>query len=49
MLATFVVESRKGGLFTERSSPELWTLVALAVGLGVGLVLQVRRRRRTGG
>jgi hypothetical protein len=45
MALTFVVEPRKGGLFAERASPEVLTLLAIAVGLGAGMVIRVLRRR----
>ena len=47
MVAMFVVEPRKGGLFAEQSSPEFLTLVAVAVSLGIGIVVEVMRRRST--
>jgi hypothetical protein len=45
MPVLFVVEPRKGGLFSERSSPEFLTLLALAASLGIGIVIDVLRRR----
>jgi hypothetical protein len=45
MLILFVVEPRRGGLFAERTSPEFLTLVAIVVGLGVGVIVQALRRR----
>jgi hypothetical protein len=45
MLALFVVEPRRGGLFAERSSPEFLTLVAVAVSLGIGIAVEAVRRR----
>ena len=44
MLVMFV-ESRKGGLFAERTSPEFLTIVAVLVGLGAGVIVQTLRRR----
>jgi len=45
MPVLFVVEPRKGGLFSERSSPEFLTLVALSASLGLGIVVEMLRRR----
>jgi hypothetical protein len=45
MMVPFVVEPRRGGLFAERSSPEFLTLVAVAVSLGIGIIVEVVRRR----
>jgi hypothetical protein len=45
MPVIFVVEPRRGGLFAERTSPEFLTLVAVVVGLGVGVIVQALRRR----
>ena len=42
----FMVKTREGGLFGDRSSPEFMTLVTVAVGLGVGIILEVLRRRK---
>lgn len=46
MVMLFVVEPRKGGLFAERGSPEFLTLIAVTVSLGLGIVVEVVRRRR---
>lgn len=41
----FVLGSRGDGPFSDRSSPEFLTLVAIALGLGAGIVVQALRRR----
>jgi hypothetical protein len=45
MSAWFVVEPHRGGLFSERTSPEILALIVVVVGLGDGIVAKMLRRR----
>lgn len=45
----FDLNARKRGVLPERNTPEFLTLVALAVGLGIGIVARLLRRRASHG